>query len=77
MTKQGEICVILKDRIVTYDDSQETRNAVFNRVIDWYFMHGSFSGESIVQSDDPSIDAPNILAQIADDIIKFNVVWIE
>lgn len=77
MPNQYDVCVILKDCVVVYDSSPKTRDAVFDRLIDWYFKHGSFNGESIIQCDDPSIDAPNILAEIADHIIKFDVRWDE
>lgn len=76
MSKQNEICVILKDCVVMYDNSQETRNAVFDKLREWYFKHKSFNGECIVQCDGPSMDAPSILADIADDIIKFDVTEI-
>lgn len=77
MSKQGEICVILKDCVVTYDDSTKIRDAVFDKLIEWYFEHESFSGEDTIQRDGPSIDAPNILASIVDNIIKFDVAWIK
>lgn len=73
MTNQDDVCVILKDCVVVYDSSQKTRNAVFDRLIEWYFEYERFNGESIIQCDDPSMDAPNILASIADNIIKFDV----
>lgn len=75
--EKDEIYVVLPDRAVVFRNNQGIRDAVFNALIDWYFKHKSFSGESIVQCDDPSIDAPNILADIADDIIKFDVRWDE
>lgn len=71
--RENEVCVIMADRIVTYSQSQDVKNAVFDRLIDWYFIHGSFNGGSIIQCDDLSIDAFNVLAQIADDIIQFDV----
>lgn len=67
------VCVILKDSVITYDDSPKVRDAVFDKLIAWYFKHQSFEGKSIVQCDDPAMDAPNILADLADDIIKFDV----
>jgi len=75
--KENEVCVVMTDRAVVYNQSQEIKNAVFNRLIDWYFKHQRFSGEGIMQSDDPLIDAPVILSEIADEIIKFNVRWDE
>lgn len=63
----------LKYGTVTYDDSQEAMQAVFDRVLKYYFEHESFCGESICQSDNPIIDAPNAMAEIADNILKFDV----
>lgn len=57
--------------IVTYNDTQEIRDAVFERVMKYFIEHEAFFGESIHQSDDPIIDAPNVMSDIADDIIKF------
>lgn len=57
--------------IVTYNDTQEIRDAVFERVMKYFIEHEAFFGESIHQSDGPIIDAPNVMSDIADDIIKF------
>lgn len=61
------------DFVCEYDDSESVKNAVFDRVMDFFKTHESFSGEQIMQSDGPMIDAPSVLADIADDIIKFSV----
>lgn len=58
---------------VTYRDDQDVRDAVFNRLIAWYREQEAFNGESICQCDGPIIDAPNVLSDIADNIIKFEV----
>lgn len=63
------------DFICKYDDSESVKNAVFERVMEFFKTHESFHGEQIMQSDSPLIDAPNVLADIADNIIKFNVEW--
>lgn len=63
------------DFVCEYDDSESIKNAVFERVMEFFKTHESFSGEQIMQSDSPTIDAPNVLADIADDIIKFSVEW--
>ena len=59
--------------VCEYDDSETIKNAVFERVMEFFKDHEAFSGESIMQSDSPLIDAPNVLADIADNIIKFSV----
>ncbi len=69
--------VVLRDCKVSFSDDQEVRDKVFYRLIDWYLGHESFSGESIMQCDIPMVDAPNILADIVDKIIKFDVKWDE
>lgn len=62
------------DETVSYEDSPEMHKKVFDHLIENYFKkHGSYCGESIMQSDDPQIYAPELLSEIADDIIKFEV----
>lgn len=62
-TKYGET--------ITYTDNQDVRNAVFERVMEYFVKHGMFSGEGIQQSDNAILDAPEVMSDIADDIIKF------
>lgn len=62
--------------IVTFDNSEEVRQALFNKLLDFFVKHESFSGESICQSDSPQIEAPELLAEIADKIFKFKVEWL-
>lgn len=59
---------------IVYEDTKEIRDAVFERMIDFYKKHNCYCGESIQQMDEPIIDAPNVLSDIADDIIKFKYV---
>jgi hypothetical protein len=56
---------------VHFDDSEETKKQVFEAVISWFQDHEVFIGEGIMQSDDCLIEAPELLAQLADNIIKF------
>lgn len=58
---------------ITYTDSPEVRDAVFARVMKYFVDHGVFFGESIHQMDNPIIDAPNVMSDIADKIMKFVV----
>lgn len=60
---------------VEFDDSQKTKDKVFEAVIAFFVEHESFSGECICQSDDPQIEAAPAFGNIADDILKFNVTW--
>jgi hypothetical protein len=65
----------LPDVTVYYQDTPAIRDEVFRRVIEYFKEHRAFSGESIMQMDNPQIDAPQAMADIADDIIKFREVW--
>ncbi len=69
--------VVLRDCKVSFNNDTETRDAVFAKLINWYFKHEQFSGEGIMQCDGPLIDAANILCDIADKIIQFDVKWDE
>lgn len=60
---------------VTWEDDEATRNAVFNRVLDWYVKMESFNGESIMQCDEPQIEAAPLLAELADKFFKFKTEW--
>lgn len=62
---------------VSFEDSQELRDKVFKKVLDYYLEHEAFNGESIMQSDNPQIFAPMVMSEIADEIIKFDVEWKE
>ncbi len=57
---------------VTYEITEEKKNLIVKRLIDYYSKNCYF-GEAIHQDDDSIIDAPSVLADIADDIIKFKV----
>ena len=63
--------------IVTYKDSYEIREAVFEKVLAWFLRVGSFSGECIMQSDKPQIEAPELLIELADDVFEFDVTYNE
>ncbi len=60
--------------IVEYEDNEEVRNEVFNRVMEFFIKHDAFAAEIIGQADNPIIDAPHVLMDIADDIIKFRYI---
>lgn len=63
------------DFTIEFNQTDELKEAVFERVMQYFKEHESFSGESIVQSDDPTIDAPYVMADIADRICKFKFEW--
>ena len=63
------------EAVVLYSSSQEIKDKVFNALIEWYHKHECYCGETLQQLDDLILDAPNILSEIADDIIQFKVNW--
>lgn len=65
------------DCVVKFDDNREVRDKVFEAVVKFFVEHEVFCGESIMQCDAPQIDGPELLSEIADDIIKFDVEYKE
>jgi hypothetical protein len=65
----------IEDAVIEYEDTQEVRDAVFERVMEYFNEFGCWRGEIIHQSDDPIIYAPNVMSDIADDIIKFEYIY--
>ncbi len=57
----------------TYHDSQEVKNAVFEKIISWLIKYEISSGMSIMQGDDAYMSAPELLAEIVDDILEFDI----
>ena len=58
--------------VITYNDSPEVHKRVFDFLVENYFKkYDAFCGETIMQSDNPQIYAPEVLSDIADDIIQF------
>ena len=60
-----------KDFIAEYNETEELKTAVFEKVLDYFKEHEAFCGESILQMDNPVIEAPHVMADIADNVIKF------
>lgn len=60
---------------VSYNNGPGTKVEIANRVIDWFIKHQAFNGETIIQCDGPSMDAPELLASIADEVMDFEVEW--
>lgn len=63
-----------KYSVIEYDDSDEMKNKVFARVIE-YFKENCRSGEGIYQSDSSQINALELVSDLADKVIKFKEVW--
>lgn len=58
---------------VEIDRTPEMDKAIADMVIEFYLKQKVFFGESLMQNDDPVIEAPLLLADILDDICKFDV----
>ena len=68
--------IIHRDHPVYYDDSQANKDAVFERLLEFFVEHKSFFPEHLLQNDDAITDAPNVLAELLE-IIKFMPDWFE
>ena len=63
---------------VTLDWNEDTGDIVLRYLIEHYFKtYGMYCGESIMQDDNALIYAPEVLAEIADKILKFEVDYRE
>lgn len=62
---------------VIYDDTPEMHKRVFDHVMAWFHEHECYCGEDIIQMDKPQETAAPMLADLADDVIKFDVTWNE
>lgn len=69
-----QVTIETETYVVSYEDNDEIKQKVFDRVMKYFIKHESFHGECIMQMDNPIIDAPSVMADIADDIMKFKVV---
>jgi hypothetical protein len=63
--------------VVEFKDTAALRRKVFNAILNFYLDNESFDGESIIQNDVGTLEGPELLASIADDIFKFKVTWKE
>jgi hypothetical protein len=65
------------DYTISYSDTPEMHKAVFDAVMKYFNDHQSYHAEVIMQSDNCIIDAPEVMAIIADNVIKFKVDYKE
>ena len=65
------------DYIVEFQLTEALKDRLLEKVIDFFTEHECFNGESIIQSDGPQIGAAPLLADIADDVFKFDIKWKE
>lgn len=59
------------DTKISYSSSEKTKQEVFDAIINWVRKHDAWSGEILCQDDDCQIEAPQLLADIVDDILDF------
>lgn len=63
------------DCTVKYSTSEIIAETVIEKIIQFCEQYNVSSGESLVQSDDPLIEAPHFLADIIDSLLEFNTEW--
>ena len=61
--------------IAECEETPEIKEAVFQKIMEYFKKHECFRGESIMQMDNPQIEAPELMADIADDILKFKFTY--
>ncbi len=62
---------------VSFEDTPEVHREVYLKVLHFFKDQEAFSGEAVMQNDGPQINGPELLAELADDIYKFDVEYIE
>jgi hypothetical protein len=62
---------------LTYDDSQEAKERIFELCLKAFKKLGHFNGESLCQSDNTYIEAPDILTRIAEKGFRFKTKYTE
>ena len=58
------------DMTATIHVTEQMKNEVFNRVLHFFAKHEVWTGESVMQSDAPQLDAPSFLADLVDDVLR-------
>jgi UDP:flavonoid glycosyltransferase YjiC (YdhE family) len=65
------------EAIASYEETPELKDQVFERVLSFFKSVDHFTGESLQQSDNVQELAPDLVSDIADNIIKFELTWKE
>jgi hypothetical protein len=60
---------------ISFNDSSEIHEKVFAKLLEWHIKMQAFNGESIMQCDETQLTASELLSDIADDIIQFEVEY--
>lgn len=76
MTKETRTIKTECDTIkLTFNNDQETKDKLFDKMLDFYIRHQRFSRESIMQSDGPQEEAPILISEIADDLLQLDAKY--
>lgn len=59
----------------TYNEDPSVKDAVFEKIIVWFIEHHVSLGESLLQNDYCIMEAPELLAELLDDVIEFDIVF--
>jgi len=57
--------------VIVYENTPKQQEEVVKRIIDWCKKYNVSSGEDLMQSDDPIIEAPVLISEIIDDVLNF------
>ncbi|MCV5968690.1 hypothetical protein, partial [Lactococcus petauri] len=63
------------DHKLTFDDSPEAKERIFKIALDWFKKTELYSGEALGQSDTTYVEAPDLLAAIAEEGFCFKAEW--
>lgn len=69
--------IYAKDYTLTYDDSQDAKDRVFERMLKFFVESELFNGESLQQCDTTHIEGPEVLSDVAEEGFKFQTEWKE
>lgn len=61
-------------KINSVNTSDECKEAVFNKIYDWFCENELFNGESVAQSDVSLLELPDLVADIVD-MMEFDITW--
>lgn len=62
----------LEDCTISFDDTRNKRDDVWEKIIEFVTKYKCFCGESVMQNDNPQIYSPELVAEIVE-LIDFTV----
>lgn len=62
-----------EDAFVTYEETEEIKDTVFDFLISFFRKYEFFNGETLYQCDEGQIESPSVLAELLDNVFKFDV----